>query len=113
MQSEPDFAPRNLAPLRRWRPLFRALPARMPRRWRLAISCCLLGLLTGCAQQPQFLRPAPPPIPASLDRTCDEGLPIPDADAQLREVLEVWADREAAFTECRARVDALRRAWPR
>lgn len=114
MQSEPGCVPRSPAPPRRWLPLYRALPARMPRRWRLAISSCLLGLLTGCGQQPpQLLRQPPPPIPAGLDRPCDRGPALPEGDTAVRTLLDVWAEREAAAADCAARNETWRSAWPR
>lgn len=89
----------------RWPPL--SLPAAL----RLAMSCCLLALSTGCAQQPVSSPPAP--IPASLDRPCDPGPALPAGDVSVAALLEIMAQREAAARECRARAAGLRAAWPK
>lgn len=84
--------------------------ARLPSRWQWATSCCLLALSTGCGLQ-QGLTVTP--IPPSLDRPCHAGPPIPDGEVRVGALLELWAQREAAARECRARVEGLRAAWPR
>ena len=87
------------------------LTSRKWSRWRWAMWWCLLTLSAGCASPPASISPTA--LPANLAQPCDPGPPIPAADVRLADLLEVWAQREAAAAECRDRVVRLQRAWPR
>lgn len=79
-------------------------------RWRWAMWSCLLTLSAGCASPPATITLTA--LPANLAQPCDPGPPIPTAEVRLADLLEVWAQREAAAAECRDRVVRLQRAWP-
>jgi hypothetical protein len=52
-------------------------------------------------------------MPANLDRPCPTGQAIPAGDVELRVLLPILAEREAAAAECRSMHDATRAGWPR
>lgn len=83
------------------------------RRYSLPICWCLLLLLSACATPPDRTpkwRPDPPP--AALAAPCDEGPAYPDGAVRLADLMEIKRQREAAAADCRARQQALVRAWP-
>jgi hypothetical protein len=54
-----------------------------------------------------------PQPPADLAAPCAAGPDYPEADTPLEQVLDVVAQREIAAAVCRARYEALLKAWPR
>ena len=77
----------------------------------LWLTCSCLLILSGCSSTPVLVRPEP--LPPELVESCSAGPDYPPGDVPVLDVLETVRLREMAAADCRARHEALVRAWPR
>ena len=77
----------------------------------LWLTCSCLLILSGCSSTPVLVRPEP--LPHELVESCSAGPDYPPGDVPVLDVLETVRLREMAAADCRARHEALVRAWPK